>query len=471
MPKAANDKRQQAHLLVVDDDADLCQLISGFLGRKGYRVTTAGRRSAALEALERHTFDLVLCDHRLPDADSLEMMDHFRNQAPGVPVIVITGYSDVRVAVDLMRRGALDYVVKPLYPDELAMRIEEALEEKQERQAEAEKPAAKARSPRTGKAPAGTGDRAFVHGTGAFAKQLAQHIDLVAPTDLGVLITGATGTGKEYVAREIHRNSARAEAPFVAVDCGALPDDLAGSELFGHVKGAFTGALQDREGCFQRAHGGTLFLDEVGNLSPENQMRLLRALQERVVQRLGSGTTEAVDVRQIAATNEELHRSDRGGFREDLFHRLNEFSIHLPPLRQRPEDILHYAEHFLGLARERLGRQVDGIDTEAAALLKRQPWPGNLRELNNVIKRAVLVCTGDRITVRDLPAELALAPANNGTSKAPDGDLKEVARQAERETIMDALRQNAYNKTRTAAMLNIDRKTLYNKLKAFGIEG
>ena len=250
---------------------------------------------------------------------------------------------------------------------------------------------------------------------------------------------------------------------------GELPEAI--REAAEMYAGCVSGALQDREGCFQRAHGGTLFLDEVGNLSPENQMRLLRALQERVVQRLGSGTTEAVDVRLIAATNEELHRSDRGGFREDLFHRLNEFSIHLPPLRQRPEDILHYAEHFLGLARERLGRQVDGIDTEAAALLKRQPWPGNLRELNNVIKRAVLVCTGDRITVRDLPAELALAPANNGTSKAPDGDLKEVARQAERETIMDALRQNAYNKTRTAAMLNIDRKTLYNKLKAFGIEG
>ncbi|MCB9169427.1 MAG: sigma-54-dependent Fis family transcriptional regulator [Flavobacteriales bacterium] len=455
-------------ILLVDDDTDLCLLMERFLKKRGYAVDTAGRKARALDLLRDQRFDLILCDHRLPDGDSFEMLGHFRQLAPDAPVIVITGYSDVRIAVDLMRRGAHDYVVKPLYPDDIAVRIEEALQ----------------RDPSVPKDTAGTekrsnGDasertevvnaRTFVHGTGAFARRIAEHIRLVAPTDLSVLITGETGTGKEFVAREIHRHSKRSDGPFVAVDCGAIPGDLAGSELFGHVKGAFTGAVMDKVGCFKQADGGTLFLDEVGNLSPENQMKLLRVLQERVVRRIGDNKDIPVDVRIIAATNEELGPGRVANFREDLFHRLNEFSIELLPLRARSEDILHYAEHFLQLACERLGRSPRSILPEAAEAMMRHNWPGNLRELNNVIKRAVLLSGDDAIGLKHLPAEI-MAGGSTREEPSANGDLRDVSQRAERQAILNALQQNGYNKTRTAAMLRIDRKTLYNKLKAFGID-
>ncbi|MCB0791815.1 MAG: sigma-54-dependent Fis family transcriptional regulator [Flavobacteriales bacterium] len=456
------------HILLVDDDADLCLLLDRFLKRKGYRVETAGRKAKALELLKKQTFDLILCDHRLPDGDSLEMLGHFRQLAPDAPVIVITGYSDVRIAVDLMRRGAHDYVVKPLYPDDIAVRIEEALQHDPGPE----------RDKKTGTAPSNSGSpergeavsaRTFVHGVGPSAKRISEHIRLVAPTDLSVLITGETGTGKEFVAREIHRHSKRAKGPFVAVDCGAIPGDLAGSELFGHVKGAFTGALMDKVGCFKQADGGTLFLDEVGNLSPENQMKLLRVLQERVVRRIGDSKDIPVDVRIIAATNEDLGPGRIGHFREDLFHRLNEFRIELLPLRARQEDILHYADHFLQLACERLGRPPRSIAPEAGDALMGHAWPGNLRELNNVIKRAVLLSGDDPIGVKHLPAEI-MAGRSAVEQLVANGDLRDVSQRAERQAILNALEQNGYNKTRTAAMLHIDRKTLYNKLKAFGID-
>jgi len=455
--------KETHRILVVDDDPDLCTLLKGFLGRKGFAVETAGRKSQALDLVKKERFDLILCDHRLPDGDSLEMLDLFRTNAPGTPVIVITGYSDVRIAVDLMRRGAHDYVVKPLYPDDIALRIEEALDGKH---GEVEQPKAgktKVAAPK----PATT--RPFVHGTGAFAAKLKEHIALVAPTDLGVLITGETGTGKEYVAREIHRESPRSDKPFVALDCGALTGDLAASELFGHVKGSFTGALADKVGCFKQAHGGTLFLDEVGNLSHENQMKLLRVLQERVVRRVGDDRDIPVDVRIISATNEDLRPgSGNGSFREDLFHRLNEFGFELLPLRNRPEDIPHYAEHFLGLASERLGRSARAFAPDARDAMVAHGWPGNLRELNNVIKRAVLLSTGELITRKELPVEIGA-----GVSVLPaegEGGLRDASHRAERQAILTALEQNGFNKTRTADMLNIDRKTLYNKLKSYGIE-
>ncbi len=464
-----------SRILLVDDDQDICLLLSRFLEKKGYVVRTAGRKSAALPLLKDEKFDLILCDHRLPDADSLEMLDHFKSMATGVPVLIITGYSDVRVAVELMRKGARDYVVKPLYPDDIALRIEEALARGKETPAPATNGSAR-KSPGGPQVPSG-----FVHGTGTFASQLTKHIKLVAPTDLSLLIIGETGTGKEFVAKEIHRLGVRADKPFVALDCGALPAELAGSELFGHVKGSFTGALGDKAGCFQQADGGTLFLDEIGNLSYENQVKLLRVLQERKVRRIGDNKDIAVDVRIIAATNEDLTIATREGrFREDLFHRLNEFTIQLLPLRDRKEDIQMYAEHFLRLAADRLGRNVQGMSPEVSEKLKQHAWYGNLRELNNVIKRAVLLCNSDTLQLEQLPMEIiagnAVRPPERvgaGSETRPvaaEDDLRAVAQQAEKQAILTALERNGFNKSRTAEMLNIDRKTLYNKLKSFGID-
>ncbi len=462
-----------SRILLVDDDQDICLLLSRFLEKKGYVVRTAGRKSAALPLLKDEKFDLILCDHRLPDADSLEMLDHFKSMAPGVPVLIITGYSDVRVAVELMRKGARDYVVKPLYPDDIALRIEEALAKDK---AGPTGPSANGASRKsTSASTAGSG---FVHGTGTFASQLNKHIKLVAPTDLSLLIIGETGTGKEFVAKEIHRLGVRSDKPFVALDCGALPAELAGSELFGHVKGSFTGALNDKAGCFQQADGGTLFLDEIGNLSYENQVKLLRVLQERKVRRIGDNKDIAVDVRIIAATNEDLTIATREGrFREDLFHRLNEFTIQLLPLRDRKEDIHMYAEHFLKLAADRLGRNVTNMSPEVIEKLKQHAWYGNLRELNNVIKRAVLLCNTETLQLEQLPMEIiagtASRPVEKGTEQrvlAADDDLRAVAQHAEKQAILTALERNGFNKSRTAEMLNIDRKTLYNKLKSFGID-
>ncbi len=463
-----------SRILLVDDDQDICLLLSRFLEKKGYVVRTAGRKSAALPLLKEEKFDLILCDHRLPDADSLEMLDHFKSMAPGIPVLIITGYSDVRVAVELMRKGARDYVVKPLYPDDIALRIEEALS----KGADIPMPLANGSAKRSGaSAPSTPGN--FVHGSGTFANQLNKHIKLVAPTDLSLLIIGETGTGKEFVAKEIHRLGVRADKPFVALDCGALPAELAGSELFGHVKGSFTGALGDKAGCFQQADGGTLFLDEIGNLSYENQVKLLRVLQERKVRRIGDNKDIAVDVRIIAATNEDLTIATREGkFREDLFHRLNEFTIQLLPLRERKDDIQMYAEHFLRLAAERLGRNVTGMSPEVLEKLKQHAWYGNLRELNNVIKRAVLLCNTDTIQLEQLPMEIIAGTSMRPPEKvgvearaiSADDDLRAVAQHAEKQAILTALERNGFNKSRTAEMLNIDRKTLYNKLKSFGID-
>ncbi|MBZ0206279.1 MAG: sigma-54 dependent transcriptional regulator [Flavobacteriales bacterium] len=456
------------NLLVVDDDADICTLLTRFLTKQGYAVDTAQRGSTAKELLKQKHYDLVLCDHRLPDTDSVDMLQHIKGISRDTAVIIITGYSDVRTAVDLMRKGAFDYVGKPLYPDEILMRIKEAL---------AEEPPGKKEVARARTAEASSGGAEYVQGTGPHAAGLAAHIELVAPTDMTVLIIGDTGTGKEFVAKEIHKRSTRADKVFVAVDCGALPKELAGSELFGHVKGAFTGAVGDKRGSFEQANGGTLFLDEIGNLTYENQVKLLRVLQERRIKRVGDEKDITVDVRVLAATNEDLRTGvEEGRFREDLLHRINEFSLALLPLRDRPEDIMVFAEYFLKKANEQLGKSVEGFDEAVEARLKAHAWPGNLRELGNVVKRAVLLTTGTHIQMSGLPAEVisgAAAPHQQardaeGTMSA-DG-LKGISHSAEKQAILKALERNGFNKSRTAAMLNIDRKTLYNKLKSFGIE-
>ena len=460
------------HILILDDDQDICNLLSRFLTKNGYTVATAGRGSVAKELMSGQRFDLVLCDHRLPDTDGLQMVQHIRATSPRTQVIIITGYSEVRLAVELMRKGAFDYIAKPLFPDELLMRVQDALAVHKRVESGPAKVAAAGGEVRS------TGDQVYVDGIGASSQNIAKHIALVAPTDMSVLITGETGTGKEFVAKRIHQQSTRGSGPFVAVDCGALPKELAGSELFGHTKGAFTGAITDKPGSFEQASGGTLFLDEIGNLTYENQVKLLRVLQERKIKRIGGTKDIDVDVRLLIATNEDLHKAvAEGRFREDLMHRIQEFTIHLLPLRERKEDIPRFAQHFVDQANVRLGREVSGFDTGAMDHIMRHPWSGNLRELGNVIKRAVLLSTGSRITVECLPAMvLSGARPVPGTSNNPgdrpkaDDGLRGVAHQAEREAILSALERNGFNKSRTAEQLNIDRKTLYNKLRSYGLE-
>lgn len=461
---------RQERILVIDDDADIRTLLGRFLGKQGYEVASAGRGSVAKDLLAKERFDLVLCDHRLPDTDSTEMLQHIRSVSKDIQVIIITGYSDVRLAVDLMRKGAFDYIGKPLYPDEILMRIREALAARSSETAQPEK------ASRPGGAKVSPGPD-YVSGQGPAAAALAEHVALVAPTPLTVLITGETGTGKEYVAKEIHRRSDRAAKPFVAVDCGALPKDLAGSELFGHIKGAFTGAIADKRGSFEQAQGGTLFLDEIGNLTYENQVKLLRVLQERRIKRIGDDKDILVDVRILAATNEDLATAvAEGRFREDLLHRVNEFRIALLPLRERPDDIMVFATHFLDRANLQLKKNVQGFDEAATAKLRAHPWPGNLRELGNVVKRAVLLTTGDLVQSAALPLEVIaggsapVAAAESIRAGVVNDGLRGVSHSAEKQAILQALERNGFNKTRTAEMLSIDRKTLYNKLKAFGIE-
>jgi len=445
-------------ILIVDDDQDIRLLLDKFFGKKGYKTNTASDGNTAVDILKEEKYDLVLCDFKLPDINGLELIQKIKVINPEAALLVITGYSDVKVAVQAIKLGAYDYVTKPLYPDEILITVEKALESKK-KQKQSAKPKGKKR---------------FIIGESPQALQMMKHIKLIAPTDMSVIIQGETGTGKEFVANEIHNHSKRKSNPFVAIDCGALPKDLAGSELFGHVKGAFTGALNDKEGSFESANGGTLFLDEIGNLSYEIQVKLLRALQERKITRVGSNKDIGIDVRVIVATNENLQEaSQRGHFREDLFHRLNEFSIEVPPLRERQEDIMVFGEFFLEMANKELGKNVEGFAPKAMEVLSSYPWPGNLREMKNTIKRAVLLCTEKCIDTRCLPHEVVYNEEDffEKYLDSPQGnDLKASAAAAERKVIIDTLKAAAYNKTKAAKILNIDRKTLYNKMNEYKID-
>jgi two-component system, NtrC family, response regulator HydG len=480
-------------ILIIDDNTDICILLERFLSKQKYKTASAQRGEDGLSLLRKESFDLVICDFKLPDTDGLEMLRRIKVLSPATAVIIITGYSDVRIAVQALKYGAFDYVTKPLLPDEILYTIRGALDKKSNPPTKAEPtesprnvPTAKATRTRPDLAPSG---KRFIFGKSRAAEQLQKHIELIAPTNMSVIITGETGTGKEFVANAIHLSSKRADKPFVAIDCGALSKELAGSELFGHVKGAFTGAMSDKVGSFEVANGGTLFLDEIGNLSYENQIKLLRVLQERKIKRVGGNTDINVDVRILCATNEDLREAVRQGrFREDIFHRLDEFRIDLPALRERRADIMLFAEHFLELANQQLEKDVLGFDDEVREKLKEYFWHGNLRELQNVVKRAVLLTQGDYVTVEVLPHEItsptyitaeetvsfvldSVRPGAPPIVQQPahGGNLKSVSENAERAAILKVLEKTGYNKTKAAEVLNIDRKTLYNKLKAYDI--
>ncbi|MEX2336640.1 MAG: sigma-54 dependent transcriptional regulator [Fulvivirga sp.] len=456
-------------ILIIDDDNDICLLLNKFLTKNNYEVDYVNTGEEGIRILKKKTFDLVISDYRLPDEDGISLLRKIKIINPETAVVIITGYSDVRIAVQTLKHGAYDYVTKPLYPDEILVTVREAIKQQKEQKQPTDRNHDQRRKTKTP-------TKTFVIGRSSQSEIVQKHIELIAPTDMSVIITGETGTGKEFVANAIHNKSRRREHPFVAIDCGALPKELAGSELFGHMKGAFTGALADKQGSFELANGGTLFLDEIGNLTYENQIKLLRVIQERKIKRLGGIRDIDIDVRVIAATNEELKDTVRNGkFREDLYHRLNEFKIELSPLRERKADITMFAEHFLNLANIQLSKDVEGFEPEVEDKLKNYYWHGNLRELQNVVKRAVLLCQFSKISLECLPSEiispdyLSSGITSSETQSADVTNLKSVSEHAERSAIISVLEKTGYNKTKAAEVLNIDRKTLYNKLKAYDI--
>ncbi len=439
-------------ILLVDDDTTFCLMLKTWLSKRGFEVEEAFSCREASSKIKGGKYDVVLTDLRLPDEDGLVVLQNIKKAMPEAQVILMTGYADINTAVQAMKLGAFDYVAKPVIPDEILKKIQEALENK-------EVPVEKKRLKKNK-------ELAYIKGTNRDADRLYEYIRLVAPTMMTVLITGESGSGKEYIARLIHNQSVRRDAPFVAVDCGAIPKDLAASEFFGHVKGAFTGAVSDKIGYFVQASGGTIFLDEIGNLSYDVQVQLLRALEERKVKPVGSNKEIAFDVRIISATNENLSKAVAdGNFREDLYHRLNEFSLKALSLRERREDIPVFANHFLAASNEELGKDVVGFDDAVMDIFRRYNWPGNLREMRNVVKRATLLCQDEFIMPEHIPAELS-----EHLSEPVSEDLALKRERNEVGLIREALAKCHNNKSEAARMLKIDRKTLYNKMKQYSIE-
>lgn len=441
-------------ILVVDDDLTFAKILESFLNRKGYTIDVCHNVKDAVAILDRQQYALHLLDYRLPDGTGLDVMNAAHSKGLKTPSIIMTSFNDVRTAVKAMRSGAFDYITKPVNQDELLMLIEDATGRK-ETELQSTAPSALPN---------------FVEGSSPESKRLHEQIRLIAPTDMSVIIHGESGTGKEYVARLIHALSDRAKEAFVAVDCGTLSTELAASELFGHMKGAFTGALQNKTGKFEDANGGTLFLDEIGNLSYDVQVKLLRALQERVITPVGSNKEIRFDIRVIVATNEDLSNSvGIGKFREDLYHRLNEFKVIVPPLRKRGNDLTLFIDYFINESNAALKRKVKQLAPEVIEIFKKYDWPGNIRELKNIVKRLVLLTKDDTARKEDLPEEMLIDMQQ--TLPAEGTDLKALQENKERELIERTLLATKYNKSQTAKLLNIDRSTLYAKMEKYNLKG
>ncbi|MCR6508511.1 sigma-54 dependent transcriptional regulator [Bacteroides sp. KH569_7] len=439
-------------ILIVEDDITYGMMLKTWLGKKGFQVTSASSIARAQKHIESGTVDLILSDLRLPDKDGIDLLKWLGERNLQIPLIIMTGYADIQSAVQSMKLGACDYIAKPINPDELLKKIEEA---QKMRTGHSSSKGTPAKGIESTPPPSD-----YLEGESDTAKQLYNYVKLVSPTNMSVLINGASGTGKEYVAHRIHQLSKRADRPFVAIDCGSIPKELAASEFFGHIKGAFTGALTDKTGAFVEANGGTIFLDEIGNLSYEVQIQLLRALQERKIRPVGSNKEISVDVRLVSATNENLEQAiGKGMFREDLYHRINEFTLRMPQLKDRREDILLFANFFLDQANREMDKQLTGFDDKASRALLEYPWPGNLRQMKNMIRRATLLAQGKFITINELSELKEPAPAIIGIPLRNE--------EAEKHQIIEALRQTGNNKSRAAQLLGIDRKTLYNKLKLY----
>ncbi|MDB4292049.1 sigma-54 dependent transcriptional regulator [Maribacter sp.] len=450
------------NILIIEDDAAFCKMLQKFLTKHDHQVQTSFSAPDAKSKFSETAFDVVLTDVRLPDYDGIQLLSDIKESNPETQVILMTGYAEVSAAVKAMKNGAYDYISKPFTPTDIVSLVENALKAGADSKASKTFPekvlAPNIKTPqiRDGKA---------IKGISEASLKLQEHIELVAPTDMSVLITGESGTGKEVTAKAIHDLSIRRNNSFIAVDCGAIPKELAASEFFGHIKGSFTGAIEDKIGNFEAANGGTLFLDEVGNLSYENQIQLLRALQERKIKKVGSNKEVTVDVRIITATNEDLGESvSKGTFREDLFHRLNEFSIQLPSLQDRFEDLILFAEHFLKKANTELNKHVKLFSKEVWNAFKIYHWPGNLRELQNVIKRSVLLTTGEEVKIEALPKEIS-NPSEKDTIK---GQFSKS--EFEKDRIIKALQRTNYNKSEAAKLLQVTRKTLYNRINHYKLD-
>lgn len=458
------------HILIVEDDIAFGTMLQTWLRRKGFEVEKATSVGAAVKLLTE-TFgkevDLVLSDLRLPDHDGLRLLAWMHEHDINAPFIVMTNYAEVQNAVLAMKSGAADYIAKPVQPDILLQKIKDAMEQNAQQASSTIQNSTPQNAPTAHNSKFKTQSAKLtaprhIEGKSEASRQLYSYVELVAPTPMSVLILGASGTGKEYVTHRIHDLSARADKPFFALDCGAIPRDVAASEFFGHKKGAFTGADTDKRGAFEMANGGTLFLDEVGNLSYEVQVQLLRALQERRIRPVGGTQEIPIDIRLVCATNENLEEAvGEGRFREDLYHRINEFTIYMPKLSERGSDLFLFADLFIHHANEELNRTVEGFDSDAAELLASHSWPGNLRELNNVVKRAVLLTRGNKITTAELTQAMGQIRTDN-VLQLHDEDT-------ERQRIITALQQTNGNKAKAARLLGIDRKTIYNKIEKLGI--
>ena len=449
-------------ILIVEDDIAFGKMIKTFLQRNNFDVCLSISGKEARENLQQRDFDLLITDLKLPEDSGLELLDFSKAVSPKTSTILMTGYAEVSTAVEAIKKGALDYISKPFRPEELLMIIEQSLEVESSSKKIALQEIAN-QKPVVKDDP--VNKLSFINGISEVSKKLNEYIKLVGPTTMNVLLHGESGTGKEVAAKAIHQYSNRSDKNFIAVDCGAIPKEIAASEFFGHIKGSFTGAINDKKGHFEAAHLGTLFLDEVGNLSYENQIQLLRALQERRIKPVGSSNEIEVDVRIITATNEDLIKAvSNGKFREDLYHRLNEFSIEIPSLHDRKEDLFLFTHYFLEEANVALGKNVVGLSKSVEAAFKKYTWPGNLRELRNVIKRSVLLSTSDLIPLEVIPREVVIA----SESKKQKKDFSKESN--EKQLILNALKETDNNKSRAAKLLQITRKTLYNKIEQYQLD-
>jgi two-component system, NtrC family, response regulator HydG len=451
-------------ILIIEDDTDMCSLLVNLLTKEGYTTDFAHSGSKGLKKYREATFDLVMCDYRLGDTEGAKVLQEIKKVDEQAKVIIFTGYDDIKTAVNVIRLGACDFLLKPLKQEDILRVIQKVFDQN-----------TTVSSSNYHFTSSRSSTPVYLRGVGDLTKEMYRQVELVAPTDYSVILYGESGTGKEVVARTIHELSDRKDKPFVAVDCGTLSKELASSELFGYVKGSFTGAAADKEGNFEIANGGTLFLDEVANLSYDIQATLLRAIQEKKIRRVGGDKEIPTDVRIIVASNENLQTAYLNGkFREDLYHRFNEFSIIIPPLRERKEDLVLFADHFLQECNAELGKNITGFEEEVMEMFLQYEWPGNLREMRNVIRKAALLCTGSIINSKPIPAELSRSNSRlsmnfevKHTKGEFKGNLRSAAFMAEYQIILSALQKVNFNKSKAAELLNIDRKTLYNKLKHY----